>query len=152
MMRPPDRASLAVALAVAALAGPSCTARTSAAEAPTCPASVDVEQKLAGTAADGWEASREPVRHALMGVTFFSGPPSQRASLAPDADEAAGKERLLRFDLAPDAAGHWVSCAYDRTDVVLSRRLDPRLRSCSVAVDPGVTVGGRPAIVRIACR
>jgi hypothetical protein len=130
-----------------------CASRATAAEVLTCPATVEVEQHHAGAAAEGWEPSREPVRHPLMGVTFFDGPPSERASLAPDADEAKGKEHVLRFELgAPGPRGHWVSCVYDRTDVVLSRQLEPRVRACSVTVDPTVTVGGRPSVLRIACR
>lgn len=150
-LHPTVHAALAVSLA--ALSGVACASRTGAAEAPTCPGSIEVEQKLARAAASGWEASREEVPHRLMGVTFFSGPPSERASLAPDADEGTGKDRVLRFDLgAPGSGGHWISCAYDRTDVVLSRRLDPQVRSCSVVLDATVTVGGRPSILRIACR
>jgi len=138
-------------LLIAALAAWTVTAALAATSGGVhCPAALTVEQR-AKQVEEGWEADIEPVPHRLARITFFAGPPAERASLAPT-EKPAGKQRTLATWNLAAGDTYWLSCGYARTNVVLSRRLPPDLRSCSVIYAMDVRVDGTPEIVKFECR
>ncbi len=120
-------------------------------DVPPCPESIRVDQKLAEPVA-GWDAPRDAVTHRLMAIEFYSGHPNERESLLPDSTAARGPEHVARWAFGSGSRGTWMACLYDRTSVLLARRLAAGVRSCEVATDPLVRVGGRPKVVRVTCR
>jgi hypothetical protein len=115
-----------------------------------CPDSVSVEQR-ATAVENGWESGADAVPHRLARVTFFAGPPAQRASLVPS-DKPGGKQRTMATWDLPAGESYWLSCGYARTNVVLSRRLPAEIRSCTVTYANDVRIDGMPQIVKLECR
>lgn len=123
-----------------------------AAEPTECPATIVVDQRLAKPV-PGWTAMLDDTPHQLAGITFYDGPPEEKASLVYDAiNQSAGKQiATWRFD---QRAGRpiWVTCSYSGTSVVMKRPLAPRIAQCSVTYNSKESVAGLPAIERITCR
>jgi hypothetical protein len=135
-------------LALDTVAAPTPAAR----DAATCPASVVTEQRVSGVLPSGWEIATDgDASHALMGITFFAGPPAQKASLVGD-ERAAGKGRkVVSWPLSPSET-YWVACNYNRTNVVLQRQLPQGLKTCTVHYATQVRMGGLPQILKIECQ
>jgi hypothetical protein len=106
----------------------------------------------------GWTVGRADVPTNLAGVTFYSGPPEERASLIYDS-------RVTRSGLlyatwkfagavsgAKDAHAIWLSCNYMSTNVVLSRSIAAEIRECTVTYDPKATVAGMAGVRGIVCK
>src|SRR5687768_2547832 len=104
-----------------------------------CPATVSVEQRVAA-APDGWEASLSGAKSQLAMVTFFDGPPAERASLKYDSEEKRKGDWIGTWNLAPSSRGYWIQCAYDSTTAVLSRRLPDGVTACKVTYERRVHV------------
>ena len=117
-----------------------------------CPARVEVRQSAAAVPA-GWTAGVSELPTILAGVTFYSGPPEERASLVPDANGRRGGmlTSTWRFGRGTKEV-FWVSCGYLATSVVLSRALPVGTTECTVEYDPGAKVGGQAVVKRIRCR
>jgi hypothetical protein len=116
-----------------------------------CPTTFEVEQQA--KAPEGWTLGndRAPVR--LASVTFFDGPPAERASLVYDEQATSGGQWVATWRLGKNPRGFWISCAYEGTTATLSRRLPETVAACRVTYEKDVHLGsGLPAIQRIDCR
>ena len=117
-----------------------------------CPATISVEQRVSG-APDGWEAAQSDAKPQLAMVTFFDGPPAERASLKYDREEREKRDWTAVWTLAPNARGYWIQCAYDHTTAVLSRRLPAEVTGCRVSYERKTqTAAGLPAVRHVACK
>lgn len=117
-----------------------------------CPGTVSVEQHVAA-APDGWEASLSGAKAQLAMVTFFDGPPAERASLKYDSEEKRKGDWVGTWNFAPNSRGYWIQCAYDSTTVVLSRRLPESVTACKVTYERKVHVtSGLPVVRHVACK
>lgn len=82
--------------------------------------------------ADGWEAVGGAAEYKLEHAQLYSGHPSDEMPITPE-ERADGKSLTARWRLKFDGAQeYWVGCAYHNTTVVLARKLDSRVRLCTV--------------------
>src|ERR1700743_331943 len=109
-----------------------------------CPPTLKVNQQLAEPI-PGWAASPDGVPNQLSGVTFFGGPPEQKASLAPDKET---KTDSTWYFTKPS----WLACHYSGTSLMLTKQLPKGTHSCTVTFRPGEFVAGLPAIQKIECK
>ena len=118
----------------------------------TCPREIEVEQRIGGIP-EGWQAAQTTATVALASVTFFDGPPSEKASLKYDSEEMQKRDRVAFWNLPPNARGYWISCGYQNTTAVISRRLPENIKSCAVTYDRRKRgAAGLPAIKDISCK
>jgi hypothetical protein len=123
-----------------------------AADTPACPAKIDVRQQLA-TNAPGWTATQDDSPHQLAGITFYDGPPQQKASLVYDDMAKAGGKQIARWRFTPDSGRQtWIACSYSGTSLELTKSLPPNTSACEVTYDPRQQVAGLPLIDKISCR
>jgi hypothetical protein len=123
----------------------------SAAESPACPEKIEVEQKLPKEL-PGWAAMLDDAPQQLAGVTFYEGPPEEKASLVYDSiTKAAGKETAAWEFNAQGSAQFWMTCSYAGTTLMLKKRLPPAIRTCTVTWDASQHVAGLPLIIKMAC-
>lgn len=124
-------------LAVAAICGLMAPAAVVAATdnvAPPCPARLHTEQS--GKAPAGWSAQRLDIyQGALTTVLLSDGPPSQKVYLAPDQSTIEGSRTSNVWVLGRDRSNVWLTCQYDGTDVVLTRRLPADIIECEAVYD-----------------
>ena len=64
-----------------------------------CPATIGVEQRITAPP-EGWEASQSVAKPQLAFVTFFDGPPAERASLKYDREEKQKRDWVAIWTLA----------------------------------------------------
>jgi len=89
----------------------------------------------------------------LASVTFFDGPPSEKASLKYDSEDRQKRDWVAFWDLPPNVRGHWISCGYQNTTAVISRRLPDNIRSCAVTYERKKRgAGSLPGIKGISCK
>ena len=118
----------------------------------TCPQKIEVEQRVAAIP-EGWEAGQATTTVSLASVTFFDGPPAERASLKFDGEDRQKRDWVAFWNLPPNARGYWISCGYENTTAVVSRRLPESIRSCAVTYERRKRgAAGLPAIKNISCR
>lgn len=118
----------------------------------TCPQKIEVEQRATSLPA-GWDAGQSTATVPLASVTFFDGPPAERASLKYDTEERQKRDWVAFWNLAPNARGYWISCGYENTTVVVSRRLPEHIRSCAVTYERRKRgKAGLPGIKNISCK
>ena len=144
----PLLASLAIALlaSVPAESGAQLFARN------TCPQKIEVEQRV-GVIPEGWEAAQATTMVSLASVAFFDGPPSERAALKFDSEDMQKRDRVASWTLPPNARGYWISCSYQNTTAVISRRLPEDIRSCAVTYERRKRgAAGLQAIKDISCK
>jgi hypothetical protein len=123
-----------------------------AADTVPCPPKVKVSQQLAA-AVPGWTAMLDDTPHQLAGITFYDGPPEEKASLAYDNMTKAGAKQAAKWSFSPDAPRQtWISCSYSGTSVKLAKSLPPKTTACEVTYDPRQQVAGLPLIEKISCR
>jgi hypothetical protein len=116
-----------------------------------CPPTIAVRQ--AGTAPAGWEVAYDKRATDLAAVTFFEGPPAEQASLVYDEQTTGAGETRAVWRFTAGGKGTWISCAYDGTRAVLSRRRPAAVHTCTVRYAKAVTsAAGLPAIKGIECR
>jgi len=116
-----------------------------------CPQSISVDQKIEN-APSGWAASDDHSASSLAALTFFSGPPSEDASLKYDRWTVRNGLAYATWKFEPDSPGGiWLTCRYSSTRVVLTKKLPQNISECTVTYDPKVQVSGSPEIRKIAC-
>lgn len=116
-----------------------------------CPATIGVEQRIS-SAPDGWEAAQSDAKPQLAMVTFFDGPPAERASLKYDREERQKREWVGIWTFAPNSRGYWIQCGYDNTTAVLSRRLPASVRTCKVTYERKTqATSGLPTVKHVGC-
>lgn len=123
-----------------------------AAEPAACPATVNVHEQLTAPVA-GWSATNDDAPHQLAGLTFYDGPPQEKASLVyDDITRAAGKQ-IAKWTFAPQRQrAIWIACSYSGTSVVLAKAMPATVSSCVVTYDARQQVAGLPVIEKIACK
>jgi len=129
-----------------------CSTLCAAAEPAACPDTIAVRQELAA-AVEGWTPTLDDTPHRLAGITFYDGPPQERASLVSDrTTKAAGKETAV-WHFKPQANRQiFVACSYATTAIILTKPLPPKTASCSVTYSLQTRVAGLPVIEKIACK
>jgi hypothetical protein len=118
----------------------------------TCPEKIEVEQRVSAIP-EGWDAAQATATVPLASVAFFDGPPSGSAALKHDSEDTQKRERFAFWNLPPNARGYWISCGYENTTAVISRRLPENIRSCTVTYERKKRgTGALPAIKNMSCR
>jgi hypothetical protein len=118
----------------------------------TCPQKIEVEQRVSAIP-EGWEAAQPTTTVSLASVTFFDGPPAGRTALKFDSEDTQKRDRFAFWNLPPNARGYWISCSYQNTTAVISRRLPESIRSCTVTYERRKrSAAGLPAIKDITCK
>ena len=87
----------------------------------------------------------------LAAVTFFDGPPEEKASLVNDSERRAQGKQIAtwRFGVKSHI---WISCGYSGTNIVLSRALGDGTKQCMVTYNPRQSIAGLPVIEKIDCK
>ena len=96
-----------------------------------CPKSIQIKQRV--TKSPGpWTVKYGNTEHSLGWMTLYDGPPVEMASLKYDNLIESETEWKAIWNLLPDnKGGYWIKCGYERTSVVLSRRLPPEMNQCT---------------------
>jgi len=123
-----------------------------AADSVTCPETINTRQELK-TAIAGWTPRVDDAPHSLAGITFYDGPPAEKASLVYDRMTRGKAEQTATwlFTSAKDRP-IWVACSYAGTAIELSKNLPSATTTCSVTYNPQQQIAGLPMIKKIACR
>lgn len=123
-----------------------------AADATLCPTIIRVRQELVVPVA-GWTPAQSDIPIQLAGITFYDGPPAEKATLAYDQMTKAGRKQVAswRFTAASGRA-NWMSCNYSGTTIELARTLPSKTTSCEVTYDPQQQIAGLPLIEKITCK
>jgi hypothetical protein len=130
------------------LLGPFC----SAAEPINCPQTIAVRQELAAPVA-GWTPTLDETPHRLAGITFYDGPPAERASLVYDQITRGKAEQTATWLFTPQKDRQiWLACSYAGTAIDLTRSLPRQATRCSVAYDSQQQIAGLPVIRKITCQ
>lgn len=116
-----------------------------------CPEAINVEQRIAETP-QGWEAGSSGLKPQIAMVTFFDGPPAERASLKYDSELKLKGNWVATWTLAPNARGYWIQCAYENTTAVLSKRLPETVKTCSVTYERTTKAANAlPLVKHVSC-
>ena len=125
----------------------------------SCPPTVEISQKAANPPS-GWDVSNygneaRPIE--VSGVTFYTGPPSEQASLHPREQKTVGKKLILMWKLyqkTNSSLGYWIECDYTHTNVVLSKRVPDFIKDkvCSVIYDKNSRVENDYVFERMECK
>lgn len=126
-----------IAAAILALLAPAAVNAETDNAAPLCPPRLETTQT--GKAPAGWTAQRLDIyQGVLMTVLLSDGPPSEQAYLAPDESRAEGSKTTNVWVLGKTMKTVWLTCQYDGTSVVLTRRLPPDIIECVAIYDDDV--------------
>ena len=116
-----------------------------------CPESISVRQTIEKVP-EGWTAGQDEVPSTLVGITFFSGPPAERAPLVYDKwTKRNGMAYAVWHFPGKLSSRIWLSCRYSLTRVVLVKQLSVGTSECAVTYDPKELVAGEPKIREITC-
>jgi hypothetical protein len=115
-----------------------------------CPETISVKQTLSKPQ-QGWKEGTSDLPNLLAGVTFFDGPPEEKASLVNDSERRVQGKQIAIWRFGPQSQ-IWISCGYAGSSIVLSRALTKGSSGCSVTYNPKVTVAGLPSIEKIECK
>lgn len=117
-----------------------------------CPPSITTRQELTSVPA-GWKPMLDDASHDLAGITFYDGPPAEKASLVYDRIERGKGVETAIWTFAPQKDRPiWVTCSYAGTAVQLARSLPSQTTTCTVVYDSKEHIAGLPAIKKITCR
>jgi hypothetical protein len=123
-----------------------------AAEPITCPETIRTHQELTAPVA-GWTAMLDDAPHNLAGITFYDGPPAEKASLVYDRMQRSKGGQTATWSFAPQQQRQtWVACSYSGTAMELSRALPLRIATCAVTYDTQQQIAGLPVIKKVSCR
>lgn len=126
-LMPAPRATAMMGISLLAVASISAAAQSVTA----CPPVIETQQSLTARYSD-WSATTDETQSPLVSIRFSDGDPKDLAWLAPNKTSKGGVQEWL---LAPSGRGYWVTCGYANTTIILSRRLDPRHKKCTVTLD-----------------
>jgi hypothetical protein len=91
--------------------------------------------------------------HTLSGITFYDGPPSEKASLVYDRITHGKTEQVATWTFAPQKARPiWLACSYAGTSIELTKALPATITTCAVTYDAQQQITGMPVIKKIACK
>ncbi len=86
-----------------------------------CPAQLHVRQTPDNVAEPGWQAEGTRKSHPLVTVSFFAGPPEQKAQLVPTKESKRGKSPTATWKLERREQPYWVACEYGGTSAIATR-------------------------------
>ncbi|WP_225977115.1 STY0301 family protein [Paracidovorax avenae] len=101
-----------------------------------CPAQLHVRQTPDNVAEPGWQAEGTRKSHPLVTVSFFAGPPEQKAQLVPTKESKRGKSPTATWELERRDQPYWVACEYGGTSAIATRALPVEVTACTVEYDP----------------
>ena len=117
-----------------------------------CPNEITVTQALAAPI-PGWTAMQDDAPHSLAGITFYDGPPAEKASLVYDQITRSKGQQIATWHFAPqDKRQVWLACSYAGASIELTRKLPANITTCSVTYDSQQHIGGLPVIKKIDCK
>ncbi len=117
-----------------------------------CPSTINVRQDLASSV-DGWTPIIDDSPHQLSGITFYDGPPAEKASLVyDDIRKSATKEVATWRFVADSKRLTSMVCGYSGTAVQLSRGLPDKTSTCQVTYSRTQQVSGQPMIESVSCK
>jgi hypothetical protein len=134
--------------------GSLCLARTNLlfAQGSYCPASISVKQ-TAEKIPDGWTATQDDMPNPWEGVTFYSGPPKENASLVYDRwTKSNGVESGIWHFARNASPPIWLSCRYSFTNVALAKQLPSNTTECMVVYKARTSPAEPLEIQKVACR
>ena len=114
-----------------------------ASETVQCPAAIDVQQQAREVPA-GWLEYEPDAKHPLMSVELSEGEPSKKVTVLPTGERGA----IAIWNFPPSVEGYWISCSYNSTSVVISKKLRSGTTACQVEYDPSFAT---PLPKRISC-
>ena len=126
-------------------------------EALSCPPYISVSQKMA-TPLPGWDIRRYNNDAELMrlsAVTFYAGPPSEKAELTPSDDNTVENKSISKWKLhrkPNDGQKFWMECFYSSTNMALSKRLPGSVKECSVFYDRNIHGKSEFFVERVECK
>jgi hypothetical protein len=116
-----------------------------------CPERISVEQTVTRIP-EGWTVRQDEAASTLGGITFYSGPPEEKASLVYDQWIKRKGVAYGVWHFQPKSSHPiWLSCRYSSTRVVLAKQLPAETSECTVSYDMKVTIAGSPEIRKIHC-
>lgn len=99
-----------------------------------CPESIKVTENASGIDAT-WEITLDNGRRGyfLDDIRFYSGHPSQMASLVPDSTSRSANERKSIWRFPSDSStGYWIACSYQNTRLLVTKKLPKNVKTCQV--------------------
>ena len=112
-----------------------------------CPPTITVDERVPEHP-DGWTVTQRKLGHRMAGVTFYSGPPSEEASLVYDETKTSGDEWIATWHFTPGATPFWIECRYEGTTMQLARPLPQTVTVCHVTYDKRIVSDPRHDEVR----
>ncbi|WP_399278159.1 STY0301 family protein [Trinickia symbiotica] len=103
--------------------------------ASTCPTSIAVSQAFSGNAPEGWSSYDAKCDYPLTNVSFWSGPPTDKAQLVPDQRIRRANSEVDTWTFPDSPNAYWVACEYAGTSVLMARPLGKGTRACTVEYD-----------------
>ena len=129
-----------------------CRASYAASDPVGCPGTISVSQHLT-TEIAGWRAVLDDTPHLLANITFYEGPPEERASLVNDTTtKTVGKETATWRFLPGAGRQIWVTCSYAGAAVTLAKSLPAKIGACSVTYNTRQHIDGLPVIEQVSCK
>ena len=99
-----------------------------------------------------WEAGFSDLKPQIAMVTFFDGPPAERASLKYDSELKLRGGWVATWTLAANTRGYWIQCAYENTTVVLSKKLPESVKTCAVTYERSTRAANAlPPVKHVGC-
>jgi hypothetical protein len=118
-----------------------------------CPESIEVSEPQLVAPVRGWTAMDEKMKHQLSDISFYDGPVSENASLAPDGGTKTQKTRTELWQLdSKSVRGYWLACRYSGTTLALTRPLPKGLTQCAVVYNNQESIEGMPVVENISCK
>lgn len=114
-----------------------------------CPSMLDVKSSASPPA--GWQVVGSSVGNALDRVGFYSGPPSEQASLVPDKTQNRKGESRDVWTFSPTAAETiWAACFYTGTTLFIAKPVEHSVKSCEVRYR-ATRAGSRVSVIEAHC-
>ena len=118
----------------------------------SCPDTITVKQKLAQPVS-GWTEGSDELPNRFASVTFYAGPPEQKASLANQGETHSKGRDYATWNFGSETGNRiWIACGYAGTNIVLSHPLAKGVSRCTVTYNPRQSIAGLPLIERIVCK
>lgn len=128
------------------------SASAAASDSAICPARIDVHEQLSASV-EGWTPMLDDVPHQFAGITFYDGPPREKASLVYDRiTKAAGKQTAKWQFATTKERPIWIACSYAGTAVQLTKSLPKSMTGCEVTYDARQQIAGLPVIEKMVCK
>jgi hypothetical protein len=114
-----------------------------------CPSILDVKSSASPPA--GWQVVSPSAGNALDRIGFYSGPPSEQASLVPDKtqNKKGESQDIWTFSTsAPEPL--WAACFYTGTTLIIAKPLEQGVKSCEVHYKV-TRSGSRLSVIKAHC-